>query len=197
MLRLFAKGLKIDEDQGGSNWLSDRHRVGKPSGSILRMLYYPGQKSADPQEVIRAGAHTDYGSLTLLFQQQGQEGLEIFSPITNSWTPVPYIGSEKPEDAPPLVVNIGDQLSYWTAGILHSTIHRVKFPKKSQETGQDRYSMAYFVHPEDNTPLVPVPSDITRGVTGRGANAANEKPLTAKEHLDKRLAATYGWTKEK
>ena len=46
--------------------------------------------------------------------------------------------------APPLVVNIGDLLSYWTAGLLKSTIHRVKFPK-AQELGQDRYSIVFSV----------------------------------------------------
>ena len=47
--------------------------------------------------------------------------------------------------APPLVVNIGDLLSYWTAGLLKSTIHRVKFPAKAQELGQDRYSIVFSV----------------------------------------------------
>ena len=55
----------------------------------------------------------------------------------------PIIPSTIEKMAPPLVVNIGDLLSYWTAGLLKSTIHRVKFPAKAQELGQDRYSIVF------------------------------------------------------
>ena len=74
--------------------------------------------------------------------------------------------------APPLVVNIGDLLSYWTAGLLKSTIHRVKFP--AQELGQDRYSIVFFSHPSDNALLEPVPSEIIRKL--------REEVLTKKQH---------------
>ena len=57
---------------------------------------------------IRAGAHSDYGSLTLLFQRASQPGLEILSPA-NSWSPVPVSPSGTENDSfPPILVNIGD-----------------------------------------------------------------------------------------
>lgn len=193
ILRLLAMGLKIDDSAGGADWFSDRHRRDYPSGSIFRLLYYPGQKKADPEDEIRAGAHTDYGSLTLLFQREGEEGLEILSPVSKKWEPVPYVGPKEPGMAPPVVVNIGDLLSYWTAGILKSTVHRVKFPAKLQAEGTDRYSCVFFCHPEEEVKLEPVPSARVASVTGRGANEG--KLITAQEHLQSRLSATYGWKK--
>lgn len=197
ILKILALALQIEdtEECKGIDWFTSRYQADKESGSTLRFLHYPGQKSLSPESVIRAGAHTDYGSMTLLFQQENQEGLEIYSPVAKKWQPVPYVpvNSKKyPGQSAPIVVNIADQLSYWTGGLLKSTIHRVKFPAKVQETGQDRYSIVFFSHPNDDTLLEPVPSKIVREIKNRGANSATTY-LTAKEHLDKRLAATYGW----
>ena len=55
--------------------------------------------------------------------------------------------------------------------------------------------MVYFCHPVDTTTLVPVPSKIVQERGNRGANEAEEKVMTAAEHLKSRLAATYGWKK--
>lgn len=198
ILEILALALKIEDsaDCPGTQWFNSRYQPDKPSGSTFRFLHYPGQKSLNPESVIRAGAHTDYGSVTLLFQQENQEGLEIYSPVAKKWQPVPYVSANSakfPGMSAPIVVNIADQLSYWTGGILKSTIHRVKFPQKVQETGQDRYSIVFFSHPNDDALLEPVPSEIVRSVKNRGANSATNV-ITAKEHLDKRLAATYGWS---
>lgn len=198
LLRLLALGLKIDEAAGGTEWFTDRHSIDSPSGSVLRFLFYPGQKRVDPETVIRAGAHTDYGTLTLLFQKEGEDGLEVFSPISKKWTPVTFVPAAHPErgDAPPLVVNIADLLSFWSAGILKSSIHRVKFPEHLQKTGKDRSSIVFFLHPENSVPLEPIPSEIVQEVKGRGSNAQKDGVyLTAHEHLQKRLDATYGWKK--
>lgn len=197
ILKLLAIGLKIQDSEStkGSDWFDSKYVPEKPSGSTFRFLHYPGQKKVSPEAVIRAGAHTDYGSITLLFQQENQEGLEIYSPIDKKWQPVPFIDNNEskfPGKAPPIVVNIADQLSYWTAGLLKSTIHRVKFPAKVQETGQDRYSIVFFSHPNDDTLLTPVPSEATSSIKGRGANNADQS-ITARDHLDKRLAATYSF----
>lgn len=191
ILKLLAMGLKIDESAGGCDWFANRHKRDSLSGSALRLLYYPGQKKTDPEDVIRAGAHSDYGSIALLFQREGEEGLEILSPVSKKWEPVPYVAPKEPGMAPPVVVNVGDLLSYWTCGVLKSTVHRVKFPAKFQEEGTDRYSCVFFCHPERDVQLEPVPSAKIASVTGRGANEG--KIITAQEHLDSRLSATYGY----
>lgn len=72
------------------------------------------------------------------------------------------------------------------------------FPKKARLGGEDRYSMAFFCHPVNDVLLEPVPSEIVKGqVKKRGAQAVEDdgKMMTALEHLQKRLAATYGWKK--
>lgn len=191
ILRLLALGLEIEdsETEKGVDWFVSKYKADSPSGTALRLLHYPGQKSLNPEAVIRAGAHTDYGSMTLLFQQENQEGLEIYLPVLKTWEAVPYVRSRKESEAAPLVVNIADQLSYWTGGLLRSTIHRVKFPPKVQESGQDRYLVVFFSHPSDDTLLVPVPSEKVCSAGGRGANKA-ERILTAGEHLQNRVKAS-------
>ncbi|KAJ6261864.1 hypothetical protein Dda_2663 [Drechslerella dactyloides] len=199
LLQLFAMGLKIDEDAGGKDWFSARHNRSGPSGSILRLLHYPiipAEAGYVPEKDIRAGAHSDYGSITLLFQRPAQEGLEILS---KGWQPVPVhpdgVDAARP---PPILVNIGDLLSYWTGGYLKSTVHRVVVPPSAKIGGEDRYSMAFFCHPVDTAVLVPVPSALLRERgKKRGAMDAEAegKAITAAEHLKGRLAATYGWKK--
>lgn len=197
ILRLLAVALEVEdsEDVKGREWFDSRYDPVKESGTIFRFLHYPSPQDSSPEVKIRAGAHTDYGSMTLLFQQEGQEGLEIYSPVSKKWEAVPYVAANKAKSstsAAPIVVNIGDQLSYWTSGLLKSTIHRVRFPDSKQNA--DRYSIVFFSHPNDETLLEPVPSPVIRGVSGRGANSSSEI-ITAKDHLTKRLAATYGWEK--
>ena len=92
---------------------------------------------------------------------------------------------------PPILVNVGDLLSYWTNGLLKSTVHRVVFPNGN---GEDRFSIAYFCHPVDGAPLVAIPSDLVASRAGAAAsNKADDRLMTAAEHLKSRLAATYGW----
>ncbi|KAI9816834.1 MAG: hypothetical protein M1827_001479 [Pycnora praestabilis] len=199
ILRLFAVGLKINPKDGGEEWFSSRHdpSIG-PSGSILRLLHYPAlTEEADyqPSIDIRAGAHSDYGSITLLFQQPNQPGLEILTP-SNTWSSVPVTPSGTESDpSPPILVNIGDLLSYWTNGLLKSTVHRVIFPSEARVGGEDRYSIAYFCHPADDTNLVVVPSEMVRSKAEEHEGTANGKVISAAEHLKDRLAATYGWDK--
>lgn len=155
-------------------------------------------------EDVRAGAHSDYGSITLLFRKKGQAGLEVDTK-DGGWAPVPVSPPGTEGDAsPPILVNIGDLLSYWTNGLLRSTVHRVIFPKPGQggiagETDTDpRYSIAFFCHPVGTMSLTTVPSDRVKsyaapGVdTSRGANPDVErKAITADEHLQMRLRASY------
>lgn len=189
-----------------------------PSGSILRYLYYPSKHASSTATYqhdgsgsdARAGAHSDYGSITLLFQRVGQSGLEIQLPGGKEWAGVP-VCPEGEGQGTPIVVNIGDLLSYWTDGLLRSTVHRVVFPDSStrqeeHEQGQDRYSIVFFSHPVDTTQLTPVPSPIVaahrkaREDTGAGSEqdgaglaAPGKKSITAHEHLMARLSATYGF----
>ena len=209
VLELLALGLEIEgsdaytDAKEGRKWFSTRH--GRPSGSIVRLLKYPPSTATqNGNSDIGAGAHSDYGSITLLFQRPGGSGLEIRDESQN-WKGVavipPGYDLETNDNMPPIVVNVGDLLEYWTNGLLKSTVHRVVMPEGAKE---DRYSVVYFCHPTDDEGLVAVPSRVVQerakamqeeGVVGYGGGAGG-KALTAKEHLMRRLEATYGTRKE-
>lgn len=189
LLGLFARALQISPSAGGAEYFTASHSAANgPSGSILRLLYYPPSPADyNPSTDMRAGAHSDYGSLTLLFQHANESGLEILSP-QGSWSPVPVVSEA-------ICVNIGDLLSYWTGGLLRSTVHRVVVPvgENGDLSRRERYSIAYFCHPVDATTLTAIPSEMVRARGERGANDGEREVLTAAEHLKSRLAATYGW----
>jgi isopenicillin N synthase-like dioxygenase len=195
ILELFAIGLEIDPAVGGPQWFTPRHDPSLgPSGRVFRLLYYP---QLPPDQVhskndLRCGAHSDYGTITLLFQREGQPGLEILTdPEKDTWASVPV--NPTGEDIPPILLNVGDLLSFWTNGVLKSTVHRVTLPDLKLGGG-DRYSIAYFCHPLDSARLEPVPSKIIQEF-GSGSvkdtQAAANGVMTANEHLESRLKATY------
>lgn len=165
---------------------------------------------------MRAGAHSDYGTITLLFQRPGQPGLEILT-ADEKWAPVPIwpdaSKTQNKDDFPPILINIGDMLSFWTNGLLKSTVHRVVFPlaerspsASADEKPVDRYSVVFFCHPLNDCNLVPpVPSRLVAAAGeeagrvgfGGGAGSLKERSsMTAKEYLDLRLSATYGQREE-
>lgn len=213
LLSLLARALEIPDPA----YFTTRHdQTLGPSGTIFRLLYYPKSASASASasppatpattetKSIRAGAHSDYGTLTLLFRLPGQPGLELLThptPSQPTWRPVPVNPSPSTLPHPPILVNIGDLLSFWTNGFLKSTVHRVVFDGAAQE----RYSMAYFCHPLDAVELGRVPSRVLdeSGEGGRVEVEAQrrrlglgegeeEEVLTARKHLERRLKVTYG-----
>jgi len=117
------------------------------------------------------------------------EGVEV-DPAGNGAS-----GTGEQVRALPVLVNIGDLLSYWTNGLLRSTVHRVVVPRRGADrVGQrDRYSIAYFCHPLDDAELVGVPSEIVRehAMANGVEQRSGDKVLTAKDHLLSRLNATY------
>lgn len=155
--------------------------------SIIRK--FPGHKGKSLTRSV--------GSLTLLFQRDSQPGLEILTP-GQSWSSAPVFppGTEG-DKFPPILVNIGDLLNYWTDGLLKSTVHRVVFP---QDGGSDRYSIAYFCHPANDTRLVQIPSEMINNKNSKKHRSHSSRNtneiMTAQEHLNVRLAATYGWEKQ-
>ena len=67
-------------------------------------------------------------------------------------------------------------------------------PGEGPTGGDDRYSIAYFCHPEDNARLVEIPSPIVRDWRAKSGDAQDSHGagvMTARDHLNSRLAATY------
>ncbi|KAI8583063.1 hypothetical protein K450DRAFT_224036 [Umbelopsis ramanniana AG] len=176
ILQAFAIALEIKEEDGGIHYFEKRHDYDTPCGSILRLLKYPKGGDTDTDEIVRAGSHSDYGSITLLFQH-GIPGLEVQASRTN-WISAPVIPGA-------VLVNIGDQMEYWTGGRFKSTKHRVVFlPEHAQN---DRYSIAYFCHANDEVPLDVIPS-----VVLKDNQIGQDQPIkTAGQHLRERLEETY------
>ena len=83
--------------------------------SALRALHYPATKNKIFEKQQRAGAHTDYGSLTILLPQANTSGLQIMK--KNSWIDVPAVKGC-------FVINIGDLMELWTACLLVSAPRR-------------------------------------------------------------------------
>ncbi|RDA90325.1 hypothetical protein CP533_6009 [Ophiocordyceps camponoti-saundersi (nom. inval.)] len=199
ILHLLGLGLDV-----GDFFSSAHFTTQDGSGTILRFLRYPAPDSTPhSREDFRAGAHSDYGSITLLFRLKGQAGLEILT-RDGTWAPVPVCppGTEN-DPSPPILVNIGDLLSYWTNGLFRSTVHRVAFPTASsgaiegESASGTRYSIAFFCHPEHASRLEPVPSqrvkDYRPDAGTLNANPyAERKVMTAEEHLSMRLKESYG-----
>lgn len=117
--------------------LAGMHRLSAPSGDHIRFTRNPPQ--AFDETIAKRGEHTDFGSLTILFNWLG--GLQIRHPKTDEWV---YV---KPVPGSP-VINLGDAMVTFTAGILRSNIHRVVPPPGEQAT-LPRSSLVYFTRPED------------------------------------------------
>ena len=89
-------------------------------------------------------AHTDSGSVTLLFQRSA--GLEVLSP-SGTWVKAPCL-----EDT--ILINLGDALAFWSGRRLRATLHRVTFESVPSES--ERQSMAYFCAANPETVLEPL-----------------------------------------
>ncbi|GES92438.1 isopenicillin N synthase family oxygenase [Rhizophagus clarus] len=173
ILQSFAISLNIKDD-----WFSNRHRYEMKSGDNFRILHYPPITIEDGNN-IRAGSHTDYGSLTLLFQKD-IGGLEIQHPFTKKWLQASVIPNT-------ILINIGDLMEFWTMGLFKSTKHRVVF--NNENMNLHRYSIAYFCHAERDVDLDPIPSDFIKAKEDE-----LRRRITAGEHLRFRQENTYKQT---
>ena len=121
--------------------------------SALRALNYPALPAPSKPGQIRAGAHTDYGSLTILLPQAGSRGLEILAPDA-TWVEVqPRAGA--------FVVNIGDLMARWTNDRWTSTLHRVVIPKEGG--AERRQSFAFFHQPNWEAEIVALEACLSPG----------------------------------
>ncbi|NUT00793.1 MAG: isopenicillin N synthase family oxygenase, partial [Sphingomonas sp.] len=144
ILRAIARYLKIDED-----YFVDTVRDGN---SVMRLLHYPPIEG-EPGSNVRAGAHEDINTITLLLGAE-EAGLELLTK-DGRWIPV----SPKPGE---LVVNIGDMLQRLTNGRLRSTTHRVVNPPPERR-GHARYSMPFFLHFRSDFLIEPLPGTVPQG----------------------------------
>ncbi|RMX72420.1 hypothetical protein D0869_14638 [Hortaea werneckii] len=121
--------------------LESLHRLDAVSGDQVRWVRSPPQVMDNKQ--MSLGEHTDFGSITILFNRLG--GLQVLPPGSEEWR---YVKPLKGH----CIVNLGDAMVKFTAGILRSNIHRVVSPPLGQEH-MTRMSLVYFGRPEDDVVL--------------------------------------------
>lgn len=149
IMRVFAVALDLPESFFAA-------AIDRPI-SALRALNYPDQETPPEPGQLRAGAHTDYGSLTILLPQAGSGGLEIFTP-EGEWRAVPPVPGA-------FVINIGDLMALWTNDRWVSTLHRVVNPEPDGSGSSRRQSFAFFHQPNWDYEIACIPSCLEPGTT--------------------------------
>ncbi|ORY26772.1 hypothetical protein BCR39DRAFT_589499 [Naematelia encephala] len=225
LLELFSVALKTPN--GDKNYFTRRHTW--QNNETLRIIHYPSFPKAEDEadqgketswenlkvgsKDIRAGAHQDFGSATLLFQSPPDEngkatavqGLEIFvaredgPDVLNEdgsgrrgwWIPAPAPeGSSLGGSA---LVNVGVAMEIWSGEQFTATWHRVTVPPPTQSAvdGQEilpgRKSIVFHSIPDHNVVLTPIDAS--------GVPSVAEGCMTCGEFFKKRIARTYAYGK--
>jgi len=168
LMRLFALALRLPEDFFGS-------KIDRQISSI-RFINYPDQPDAPVPGQLRAGAHSDYGTLTILRIEDAPGGLQV-QDRQGRWIDVGYVPGT-------FVVNIGDLMMQWTNDTWISTVHRVVNPTRDRGLGARRISMVFFHQPNYDAEIacleaclsadrLPKYAPITSGAHWRAKNAAS------------------------
>lgn len=161
LMQMFAVGLGLPID-----WFEptiDRHI------SMLRALHYPNQPNEPLPGQLRAGAHSDYGSLTIVRQEDRPGGLQVFSK-RGAWVDVPVVENG-------FVVNIGDLMAEWTNDRWVSTLHRVVNPPRELADDADRVSVVFFHQPNYDAVISCLPTVLAPGESPR------YQAVTSGQHL--------------
>ena len=162
------KGLALSLDLG------EDHFTGfcRDPLAILRLLHYPPHPPQSPDDLLGAGAHTDFGGLTLLAQDDNG-GLQVRDHENESWI-----------DAPPVpgafVINLGDMIARWTNDRYRSTLHRV-----INISGRERYSVPFFFSGNPDFEVSCIPTVLSAD------EASRYPPIRVEDHLIAMYRKTY------
>jgi isopenicillin N synthase-like dioxygenase len=160
LMRAFALALDLREDFFRDK--TDRHISG------IRVINYPDQPQAPAEGQLRAGAHSDYGALTILKAENVPGGLEVLNRAGEWVTVAPMADS--------FVINLGDLMMHWTNDRWISTLHRVANPPRDAALGSRRQSIVFFYQPNYDALIECLP-----GCSGP-ENPARYAPVTSGEH---------------
>ena len=183
LLQCFALALHLPD----RDYFAKAHAEDAGNGNQFRLLSYPARSNLQGETTTRMSAHSDSGSVTLLFQTCA--GLEVESP-SGAWVPAPCI-----EDH--ILVNLGDALAFWSGGQLKATKHRVTFGGVPHDV--ERISMAYFGAASPETVLEPIISNESGEGMGRyDVNGVVIEPgVTVGEYGRMIMESIYGSGAEK
>jgi len=161
LMRIFARGLRLEE-----SYFSDKidHHF-----SVLGSNHYPELDHDPLPGQLRVGAHTDFGSLTILAPTDAPGGLQVMT-ADGRWIDVnPSPGC--------LVVNLGDMMARWTNDRWRSTLHRVANPPTGSGARSRRQSLAFFCHPNYDAEIACIESCTS------AAAPPKYPPILAGEHM--------------
>jgi isopenicillin N synthase-like dioxygenase len=168
LLRVVALSLGLDEAFFAPRYTKPLQRT--------QIIYYPPQPPKSEAEEFGVAPHSDYGCITLLWQDDNG-GLQVRSVASKSWIDAPPIPGT-------LVINVGDLLARWTNGRFSSTHHRV-----INRSGRERYSIATFFDPNFSTIVDP------RELGTAGADCRYE-PVRAGDYILGRFDQSFGYRKK-
>jgi isopenicillin N synthase-like dioxygenase len=167
LMRLFALALGVDE--GFFDDKVDRHIT------YLTAQHYPGLDGPPRPGQLRAGAHTDFGSLTILQRDTAPGGLQV--QVDGRWVDAPHVPGS-------FTINIGDLMSDWTDGRWVSTLHRVVPPPADVTGSTERLSLTFFHQPNYEAVIEPLETCRRDGT--------HREPVTSGEHFLRKLTAVRG-----
>ena len=160
LMSLLARGLGLPP-----GFFADKTADGP---NALRAINYPARDRPPRPGQLRAGAHTDYGTVTIL-RQDAVGGLEVLEPA-GEWAVVESVPGA-------FVINIGDLMARWTNDRWHSTLHRVVDPPDSLAAAARRQSMPYFQNANWSATISCLPTCLEPGEEPR------YEPVLAGPHL--------------
>jgi isopenicillin N synthase-like dioxygenase len=170
LMRAMAIALKLDEDYFAGKFARQT--------SAARLIRYPAVTTTPMPGQLRAGAHTDYGTITLVRGDDVPGGLQIKNPHADDWIDI-HPGAEA------FVCNIGDLMARWSNDRWVSTLHRVAVPPP-QAVPSDRISLVFFQLPDYDAVIRCIETCI--GEDGR----EKYPPVTCAEHyLGKVMKAAH------
>ena len=164
LLRGFAIAMNLNENFFLKN-------TSRPL-SRASLVYYPSQPEKMGVDQFGVGPHTDFGTLTILCQDD-VGGLQV-QDINGDWFHAPPI-----QDT--IIVNVADLLSRWTGGEYKSTPHRVV-----NSSTKERLSLVLAFDPNPETMIDP------REVHGKSFNY-KEDPISCGDYLISRFGKAFSY----
>ena len=163
--RLFALALGLPED-----WFEDAFRG---HSSSVRVINYPDPEGEVEPGQLRAGAHTDYGCMTILRTEAAPGGLQVRT-RAGDWVDVEAVPGS-------FVVNLGDMMARWTNDRWTATLHRVAVPPPKR-LGSRRQTIVFFHDPRADAVIDCIPG------CADASNPPRYEPVTALEHVRAKAA---------
>jgi isopenicillin N synthase-like dioxygenase len=168
IMRMFS--LALDLTDGFFDGAIDRHISG------IRVINYPDQPEEPRPGQLRAGAHSDYGALTILKSENVPGGLQVYN-RAGEWVDVETVADS-------FVINIGDLMMHWTNDRWISTLHRVVNPPRDRALGSRRQSIVFFFQPNYDAVIECLPTCCGPGQPAKYA------PVTSGEHRLRKFLRT-------